>query len=216
MARSSTTPPHSSTPPPRSRSRPLRRSQRSGPRRTPRAKPAVRCSKTARPCSTPRIEEETKHKDEPEAEAASEVRGTDSMADPHTENSASLIPQGASLFDLGEQQPHAQPEPAPVESVTRHDHQQPRPAPSLRAARSSTSTPPSPSRRGSRASGASQFWVTVRRAWFGRVGPWRGCIRRSLSRRRAWGRRCGPRGRSRCWRSGRGRWRRCLGAGCFR
>ena len=57
------------------------------------------------------VEEETKHKEEPEA--ATEEKPTDSKAETRTESSASVIPEGTSLFDVGD----AEPEPTKVEPV---------------------------------------------------------------------------------------------------
>jgi Fe-S oxidoreductase len=46
------------------------------------------------------VEEETTHKDEPES--ATDEKPTDSKADTRTDSSASLIPEGTSLFDVGD------------------------------------------------------------------------------------------------------------------
>ena len=100
---SSTTPPPSSATRSRNRKRP-RRSPRSRAPRTPRARRAAPCSATAPPSSTRPVEEETKHKEEPEAAGV-----------------GSTIPEGTSLFDVGEPEPEPeekkQAEPTPSDTV---------------------------------------------------------------------------------------------------
>ena len=72
------------------------------------------------------VQEETKYKDEPES--ARDEKPTDSKADTRTDGSTGLIPEGTSLFDVGDAGPEAkaQPAPTPVEAVeTKADKPEP-------------------------------------------------------------------------------------------